>query len=191
MIAGITHLVARPWPWYIAGPLLGLFSPLLLLVGNKLLGISSSLRHMCAATVPGGVEFLHYDWWQSGAWNLTFVFGVLIGGALAGHYLGSGDAHISQATRASLSALGIRDFSGLVPNEIFNWSALTTLRGLMMIVGGGFLVGFGTAYAGGCTSGHAISGLANFQLPSLVAVLGFFAGGLISTWLVLPYLLRL
>lgn len=185
------HLIAGPWPWYVAGPLIGLFSPLLLLVGNKLFGISSSLRHMCAATIPGRVEFLRYDWRRAGAWNLAFVLGILVGGALAGHYLGSGNAHISQATRASLSALGIHGFSGLVPGEIFSWSALATLRGLMIVVGGGFLVGFGTAYAGGCTSGHAISGLASFQLPSLLAVLGFFAGGLISTWLILPYLLRL
>ena len=67
--------------------------------------------------------------------------------------------------------------------------ALRTWRGVVVLIGGGFLVGFGTAWAGGCTSGHAISGLANFQLPSLVAVLGFFAGGLVGTWLLLPWLL--
>lgn len=55
---------------------------------------------------------------------------------------------------------------------------------------GGFLVGFGTAYAGGCTSGHAIAGLADRQAASLLAVCGFFAGGLTCTYLVLPLVLR-
>ena len=96
---------------------------------------------------------------------------------------------LSPAARDSLSAIGVTDFTGLVPSEFFSLAALTTWRGMVMIIGGGLLVGFGTAYAGGCTSGHAISGLADFQLPSLVAVVGFFAGGLISTWLIIPRLL--
>ena len=58
----------------------------------------------------------------------------------------------------------------------------------MVLAVGGFLVGFGTRYAGGCTSGHAISGLSNLQLPSLVAVIGFFIGGLVMTHLIFPYL---
>jgi uncharacterized membrane protein YedE/YeeE len=53
---------------------------------------------------------------------------------------------------------------------------------------GGFLVGFGTRYAGGCTSGHAISGLSNLQFASLIATIGFFAGGLIATHLLYPLL---
>jgi hypothetical protein len=85
--------------------------------------------------------------------------------------------------------LGLHDFHGVAPHELFTWRALLTLRGFVSIVVGGFLVGFGTAYAGGCTSGHAISGLANFQLPSLIAVIGFFAGGLIATYFILPFVL--
>jgi uncharacterized membrane protein YedE/YeeE len=85
--------------------------------------------------------------------------------------------------------MGVHDLSGVAPREIFSWHALLTLRGFVSIVGGGFVVGFGTAYAGGCTSGHAISGLANFELPSLIAVFGFFAGGLAATWFILPHLL--
>ena len=96
---------------------------------------------------------------------------------------------LAESTRADLAALGLRDLSGLVPRELFNWASLLTLRGAVILAGGGFLVGFGTAYAGGCTSGHAITGLADRQLPSLVAVLGFFAGGLAATWLLLPLLL--
>ena len=178
------------WPWYIAGPVIGLFVPTLLLVGNKMFGISGNLRHLCAATMPGRVQFFRYDWRGEGGWNLAFAVGILVGGALAGLFLAGGaGAQLSPAAHDSLAALGVHDFTGLVPREFFNWQALATWPGLVMIVGGGFLVGFGTAYAGGCTSGHAISGLADFQLPSLLAVIGFFAGGLISTWLILPRLL--
>jgi uncharacterized membrane protein YedE/YeeE len=99
------------------------------------------------------------------------------------------DVAISSAAKESLAKLGIHDFHGVAPRELFAWRALATLRGFVSIVVGGFLVGFGTAYAGGCTSGHAISGLANFELPSLIAVAGFFAGGLAATYFILPILL--
>ena len=182
--------LANPWPWYVAGPLIGLFVPALLFAGNRMFGISSNLRHVCAAALPGRVDFFRYDWRRSGGWNLAFALGILVGGALAGHFLSSGtNIQLAPAARESLAALGVHDLTGLVPRELFSWSALGTWQGLVMIVGGGFLIGFGTAYAGGCTSGHAIAGLADVQLPSLVAVAGFFAGGLIGTWLVLPRLL--
>jgi uncharacterized membrane protein YedE/YeeE len=183
----ILLIVRQPWPWYIAGPAIGLFVPVLLLVGNKLFGVSSNLRHLCAATIPTKNEFFRYDWRSAGGWNLAFAAGILVGGAIAGHLLAApGPIHLSPAAHQSIAALGIHDFSGLVPRELFNWHALLSWRGVVMMIGGGFLIGFGTAYAGGCTSGHAISGLADFQLSSLVAVVGFFAGGLIVTWLVLP-----
>lgn len=188
-MSSLLSAVSRPWPWYVAGPLIGLIVPLLLLAGNKSFGISSNLRHICAAVAPGRVAFFRYDWRGVGGWNLAFAAGIAIGGALAVRFLGAGDAvQLSPAARGSLSALGIHDLSGLAPRELFHWGALETVRGLLLLVGGGFLVGFGTAYAGGCTSGHAISGLANLQLPSLIAVVGFFAGGLAATWLILPRL---
>jgi uncharacterized protein len=184
------RFLLEPWPWYVSGPIIGLFPPVLLLIGNKMFGISSNLRHICAACAPGGVEYFSYDWRREGAWNLTFVLGILVGGFLEGHFLATqGAPRLSAAALESLAALGIRDVSGLVPHELFSWRSLATLPGIVLIVAGGFLVGFGTAYAGGCTSGHAISGLADLQLPSLIAVIGFFAGGLISTWLILPRLL--
>jgi hypothetical protein len=99
------------------------------------------------------------------------------------------DIAISAETRVALTKLGIHDFSGVAPHQLFSWRALLTLRGFVSVVVGGFLVGFGTAYAAGCTSGHAISGLANFELPSLIAVIGFFAGGLAATYFILPFLL--
>ena len=177
------------WPWYVAGPLIGLFVPALLIAGNKVFGISGSLSHICAAIAPGKAEYFRYDWRRPGLWNVVFLVGVLVGGFLACHYGGEQGIGISAATRASLSRLGIHDFSGVAPHELFTWHALLTVRGFVSVVVGGFLVGFGTAYAAGCTSGHAISGLANFQLPSLIAVFGFFAGGLTATYLILPLLI--
>ena len=185
------HLISNPWPWYVAGPLIGLIVPLLLLVGRKRFGISTSLQHACAAAIPCGLEYFTYDWRRDGGWLFTFVLGVMAGGFVAATLFAGPDAviRISAATRADLTALGLADLSGVVPREIFSWEGLFTLPGLAMIVGGAFLVGFGARYAGGCTSGHAITGLAEFQLASLVAVIGFFIGGLCSTHLILPLLL--
>lgn len=177
------------WPWYIAGPIIGLFVPALLIVGNRTFGVSSNLRHLCSALLPCWADHFRYDWKKTGLWNLLFVAGTLLGGFLASHWGGPHNVQISEQTRLALTNLGIHNFSGLAPREVFTWSALFTLKGFASIVLGGFLVGFGTAYAGGCTSGHAISGLADFQLPSLIAVMGFFAGGLITTFFILPHLL--
>lgn len=189
MESQILTTLRSPWPWYVAGPLIGLFVPTLLVVGNRMFGLSSNLRHMCAAVAPGRVQFFRYDWWRTGGWNLTFALGILLGGALAAWFLdGGASIPLGDGTRQALTALGIHDLTGLAPRELFSWQALATWRGFVMLVGGGFLVGFGTAYAGGCTSGHGIAGLADFQLPSLVAVLGFFAGGLLGTWVLLPLL---
>jgi uncharacterized membrane protein YedE/YeeE len=186
------ELLLRPWPWYVAGPLLGLFAPLLLWLGNRLFGVSSNLRHLCAAIQPSRLPYFGYDWRREGGWNLAFVAGIVIGGVLAGIVFRNPEpVAIAASTRASLTALGITDFTGLVPRDLFSWSSLTTLRGWIAIVGGGFLVGFGTAYAGGCTSGHGISGVANLEIPSFIALAGFFAGGLLGTFLLVPLVLGL
>ena len=186
----VNEWLLRPWPWYVAGPLIGLFPALLLLLGNRLFGVSSSLRHACAAVYPARAHYFRYDWRREGAWNLVFTLGILLGGVIAGWLIANPDpVAIAPATRDTLAALGVSDFTGLVPSDLFNWPALGTLRGIGLIVFGGFLVGFGTAWAGGCTSGHGLSGIADLQLPSLVALLGFFAGGIAGTFLVLPWLL--
>lgn len=181
-------MTSHPWPWYIAGPVIGLFVPALLLAGNKVFGVSSNLRHICAIVFPSRIEYFRYNWKANGRWNLLFAAGMLLGGLLAAHGTATQTIAISEQTKLALTKLGIHNLSGLAPVELFSWSALLTLKGFVSVIVGGLLVGFGTAWAGGCTSGHAISGLANFQLPSLLAVLGFFAGGLIATYFLLPLL---
>lgn len=182
------EIIQKPWPWYVAGPLIGLLLPLLLYFG-KSFGVSSTLRHICAACVPLDIKYFKYNW-KAENWNLNFIAGVLIGGLLTGQFLmGDGKVDISMKTVNDLTALGITDFNTYLPKEIFSWETLLSFRGLVFMVLGGFFVGFGTRYANGCTSGHSISGLANLQFGSFVATIAFFIGGLIMTHLILPYIL--
>ena len=189
---GIIETLSQPWPWYVAGPLLALVMFLLLYFGNSF-GVSSNFRTACAIAGAGKKHsFFDFDW-KSQSWNLVFLGGTVVGGIIASTYLmpdpGVG---ISAVTKAELSGFGLENpGSRFIPESIFSGEGLMSLKGLVMIVGGGFLVGFGSRYAGGCTSGHAISGLSNLQLPSLIAVIGFFIGGLVITYLVMPFLLPL
>ncbi len=186
----IIDLLHQPWPWYVAGPIIGLTVPLLLLVGNKMLGISSSLRHICAACFPGEISFLKYNW-KDQIWNLFFAGGLLIGGFIGGVLLKPvTPMPLSNATVKDLGSYGITATQHLLPTEIFSWAALLTWQHLIIIIGGGFLVGFGTRYGNGCTSGHGIFGLSTLQWPSLVAVVLFFASGIITTHFILPLLLK-
>lgn len=186
----IVELLRQPWPWYIAGPLIGLFVPALLLLGNKPFGFSANLRHVCAI-IPSRVDFFNYDW-RKESWNLVFALGTLLGGLIAGVLLQSPEPlQVSAQTVADLNTLGVQADGQFVPTDLFSWASLFTPPGFILMVLGGFLVGFGARYAGGCTSGHAISGLANLQLPSLVAVIGFFVGGLFTTFVLLPLILSL
>jgi uncharacterized protein len=185
----LIEMIRQPWPWYVAGPLIGLTVPALLLLGNKSFGISSSLRHACAACLPANIPFFKYNW-QKEMWNLVFVLGVLIGGFVATVLLSNPDTVVvAESTQRDLAALGITSFGNLMPSEIFTWENLFTLKGLFFFVIGGFLVGFGTRYAGGCTSGHAIMGISNLQWPSLVATIFFMLGGFAMTHLLLPHIM--
>lgn len=185
------NILTQPWPWYIVGPAIGLMVPLLLLLGNKAFGISSSLRHMCAMCIPTNAKFFKYDW-KAESWNLVFALGMIIGGCIAGCLLKNPNPiELSESAVESMNKLGVKDYSGLIPTDVFNFNALLTLKGFILMVVGGFFIGFGTRYAGGCTSGHAIMGIANLQWPSLVATCCFFAGGLLMTWLILPILMNL
>jgi uncharacterized membrane protein YedE/YeeE len=184
-------LIEQPWPWYITGILIGLVVPLLLIMGNKRFGISSTLRHVCAACIPSNIDFFKYDW-KKELWNLFFVAGVIVGGFIATKYLSTPQPiNVNPALVHELNKYGINDYSNIVPKQLFSFSSLFTLRGFIMMVGGGFLVGFGTRYAGGCTSGHSIMGLSTLQLPSLIATICFMLGGFIMSNLLLSYILAL
>jgi uncharacterized membrane protein YedE/YeeE len=185
------EFIKQPWPWYIAGPLIGLTVPALLILGNKTFGVSSSLRHICASCLPAGIPFFKYNW-KKEIWNLVFVFGIFLGGLVAVSFLSNPNpVDVNPELVKELAEYGITDYSKLVPAEIINWESLLSFKGFLMIVIGGFLVGFGTRYAGGCTSGHAIMGISNLQWPSLVATIFFMLGGFIMANLILPYILSL
>ena len=186
------ELIRQPWPWYVAGPIIALVMFSMLFFGKRF-GISSNLRSMCTILGAGkNCDFFDFNW-KDQAWNLVFAAGMMLGGLIASLFLSSGaDLAISDATILELQSYGIANpGQDMVPPSIFSWESLLTLKGFLMLIIGGFLVGFGTRYAGGCTSGHAISGLSDLQLPSLIAVVGFFVGGLTITYFVLPHLLRL
>lgn len=185
------ELLKQPWPWYIAGPLIGLTVPILLFLGNKSFGISSSLRHICAACLPSNITYFKYNW-KNEIWNLFFVTGILLGGVVTNLFLENPTSFsVAEKTKTFLQQNNVNDFSNLLPTDIFGWHSLFTLRGFIFICVGGFLVGFGTRYAGGCTSGHAIMGLSNLQWPSLLATISFMIGGILTTWFVLPIILKL
>lgn len=156
--------ILQPWPWYVSGPLIGLTVPLLLLLTGKNLGISSSLRHIGAACTRSSLPYLSKDYnWRDHIWNLIFVGGIVAGGFVGNFWLSAEPVTFLPASFENLAGVGL-------------------------LFVGGILIGFGTRYADGCTSGHTIMGLSALNWPSLVATIFFFVGGLISTWLLLPLL---
>ncbi len=179
-------LVSQAWPWYVSGPLIALTMFLLLFAGGEF-GVSSNLRSICAIGGAGkNVKFFDFNW-KDQIWNLVFIVGAIIGGYIASNFLSNGEPLLLSAdTISDLAALNISFNGGLAPHELFTWSSLASVKGFLVLVVGGFMVGFGARWAGGCTSGHAISGLSNLQVPSLIAVIGFFIGGLVMTFLFFP-----
>jgi uncharacterized membrane protein YedE/YeeE len=191
LINKMLEIISKPWPWYVAGPMIGLTVPVLLIIGNKSFGISSSLRHICASCIPAKIPFFKYEW-KKEIWNLFFVLGIFIGGIIATFFLSNpNEIIIVPELIQELQSYGITNFEGLLPQDLFSWESLFTLRGFIMIVIGGFLVGFGTRYAGGCTSGHAIMGLSTLQWPSLIATISFMIGGFVMVNFILPFILKL
>jgi uncharacterized membrane protein YedE/YeeE len=187
----IIEFITQPWPWYVAGPLIGLTVPTLLILGNKTFGISSSMRHVCAACIPAKIPFFQYDW-KKEIWNLVFVLGIFFGAVIATQLFSNPeDIIVSEKLVNDIKQYGITDYSHLIPVDIINWESLITLRGFIMIVIGGFMVGFGTRYGGGCTSGHAIMGLSSLQWPSLVATCCFMLGGIVMANFILPFILSI
>ncbi len=186
------EFIQQPWPWWVSGPLITLIMFSLLYFG-KGFGVSTNFKTVCNILgADRASDFFKFDW-RDQIWNLTFIVGTVIGGFIASHYLSPSQVvDISQATITDLKAIGIENpGSSFLPEEIFGAESFGSLRSLVFLLGGGFLVGFGTRYANGCTSGHAISGLSNLQYWSLIAVVGFFIGGLLMTYFILPYLIAL
>ena len=182
--------IFNPWPWYIGGPMIALIMFLLLYFGKNF-GMSSNLRTLCTICGAGkSNEFFNFDW-KTQQWNLMVSAGAIIGGALAAHFLSTDSSvAIHPDTITKLQDLNINSAGvSYLPEELFSMQALMQPKVLLILSIGGFLVGFGARYAGGCTSGHAISGLSNLQLVSLYTVIGFFIGGLFMNHLLLPYIL--
>jgi len=173
--------IYQPWPWYVAGISISIVMYLLIKTGNTF-GLSSNLRTLCTLCGAGKkVKFFDFDW-KTQQWNLYVVLGIMIGGWIAAEFMNAGvQVELNPKTILALQELGIHP-NGYLPSELFSLSP----KNIVILSIAGMLVGFGTRYAGGCTSGHAISGLSNLQLPSLIAVVGFFIGGLMMVWLILP-----
>jgi uncharacterized membrane protein YedE/YeeE len=186
------EFISQPWPWWVGGIMISIVMLLMLLAGRRF-GISSSLETLCTVGGAGKITSFFAKDWEIDSWRLFFAGGSILGGVIAHFFFKSPDfILLSPDTAAFLAANGIQtETTSLAPPEIFNWGSFASLKGWIFMVLGGFLIGFGTRYAGGCTSGHAISGLSELQLPSLIATIGFFIGGLTVTHLFLPFLLTL
>lgn len=180
--------IFEPWPWYVGGTLIA-FVMLVLLLAGKSFGFSSNLRTICSMAGAGKTcEFFCFDW-KAQSWNLLFLIGTILGGFIAMNFLSVESAAIplGENTILKLKELGFESAGKqYIPSELFSLEAFTSIKTLALLLVAGLLVGFGSRYAGGCTSGHAISGLSNLQLPSLYAVIGFFIGGLIMVHLIFP-----
>lgn len=181
----INELLYESWPWYIGGPLIGLTALAILFFERKSLGVSSSFEQVCAVALPAGEK--RKSIWKD-TWQIWFVGGMILGGAILnfGQFSVS-EIDITAGTKETLSAQGLTDFSGYVPAELYSFD----VPQLAVLVVGGFVIGFGARYAGGCTAGHSISGIAQLAPSSLLTTIGFFAGGLLSTYFVVPLILSL
>ena len=180
-------IIFQTWPWYVSGFLIGMVMLCLIYFG-KGFGMSSNLSTLCSMTGIGKrVSFFDFDW-KLQRWNMLVVVGAIFGGFVAVHFMSdASNVSINPKTIAQLAQLGIDAPNGkLLPDTLFGNTIFQSPKMIFLLIGGGILIGFGARYAGGCTSGHAISGLSNFQIKSLKAVIGFFIGGLIMTHFILP-----
>lgn len=182
----MTEFITQSWSWWFSGLVISFIMFLLLFFGQSF-GFSANLRTICAAAGAGkNVSFFNFNW-KSQLWNIVFLVGAILGGLISGTILKSDEnMQVAESTVQDLRAIGFDTPNGLQPDELFSLKSAFTLKGFLILAIGGIFVGFGSRYAGGCTSGHAISGLSDLQLPSLVAVVGFFVGGLLMTHLLFP-----
>ena len=180
-------IIFQTWPWYVSGFLIGLVMLTLIYFGKNF-GMSTNLQSLCSMTGLGKrISYFDIDW-KANRWNFVVVLGAMAGGFIAVHFMSDpSNVAINPQTIAQLSQMGIDAPNGqLMPQAVFGDQIWQSPKSILILLAGGILIGFGTRYAGGCTSGHAISGLSNLQLPSLKAVIGFFIGGLIMAHFLLP-----
>lgn len=183
------EFITQPWAWYIGGPLIAL-SLFLYFYFGKNFGVSTNLETLCTIVGAGKIsEYFKKDW-KERDFALLFVVGLIIGGFISSNFLiTDSNIDLNPTTVKELTDLGFTNVgASYFPEEIFGNEAVFSLKGFLILLISGFLVGFGTRYAGGCTSGHAITGLSSLQLPSLIAVIGFFIGGIIAVWFIIPLL---
>ncbi|MFD0761883.1 YeeE/YedE family protein [Lutibacter aestuarii] len=181
------EFISQPWPWFVAGPIIAAITFLLFYFGKRF-GVSSNLETLCSIAGAGRfTDYFKIDWKQN-TWNLIFIAGAIAGGFIATHWFSPTQiVELNPQTIQDLSEIGIQNAGATyLPDEIFSIETMLSLKGFFILIVAGFMVGFGARWAGGCTSGHAIVGLSNLEIPSLISVIGFFIGGLIMTWLILP-----
>ena len=181
--------ILEHWAWYVGGPLIAT-SLVLYFYFGKNFGASTNFETLC--TMAGAGKFSDYfkKNWKERDFALLFVIGLIIGGFISSIYLiPNQNIDLNPITVYELTDLGFSDVgTHYFPEEIFGEDVFYTLKGFLILLVSGVLIGFGTRYAGGCTSGHAITGLSSLQLPSLLAVIGFFIGGVLATWFIIPIL---
>jgi uncharacterized membrane protein YedE/YeeE len=180
------EFIQQPWPWWVSGIIISAIMFILIFFG-KSFGFSANLRTLCTIAGAGKkVKFFNFNW-KTQRWNLVFLLGAILGGFLTNQFLTNHEpVQISEQTIEDLSQLGFTEPTGVQPDELFSLESAFSLKGFLILAIGGLLVGFGARYAGGCTSGHAISGISDLQIPSIIAVIGFFIGGLVMTYFLFP-----
>lgn len=178
--------VTQPWSWWFSGIMISMVMFSLIFFG-KSFGFSANLRTLCTIAGAGKkVKFFQFDW-KTQSWNLVFLVGAILGGFISHEFLSTDEpVKLAQTTIQDLSKLGFEAPTSTQPTELFSTESAFSLKGFLILAIGGLLVGFGARYAGGCTSGHAISGISDLQVPSIIAVVGFFIGGLIMTFGIFP-----
>ena len=179
--------ILQPWPWYVGGPLIAI-TLLLYFYFGKNFGISSNFETICTISGAGKISDYFKKDWKERDFALLFVIGLIIGGLISSQFLiPDQSVNLNEKTIQELQEIGFTNVAeSFFPSEIFSLDSALSIKGIIILVISGFLVGFGTRYAGGCTSGHAITGLSSLQLPSLLAVIGFFIGGIIAAWFIIP-----
>ena len=181
------EFITQPWAWYVSGPMIAIVLLLMNYFGRGF-GVSTNLETFCSIGGAGKASDYFKKDWKEQTWSLVFVIGIILGGYLSSNYLMSSESiALNPETVSELAELGFANAGeSYFPTEIFSTENIFSLKGLAILIGAGFLIGFGSRYAGGCTSGHAITGLSSLQFPSLLAVIGFFIGGLIMTRFLIP-----